>query len=148
MLGTLVMLTLFFGGGVLGTQVAARLAPGSVLADFASFLALPAGFIVGFVAWAGAALPAAIRQLRRMRRKERSGRAKEGGASRVTIPPGSFAFVPVCTIANALCGLIAGAASEHYSLIRVLAIYLSIGLAYGVLCWRLARIGLLPFPRE
>lgn len=51
---------LFFGGGFLGSQVSHALAPGSGLAEFISFLTLPAAFIIGIVFWAGSAIPAAL----------------------------------------------------------------------------------------
>jgi hypothetical protein len=60
-LGVPIFFGLFFGGGYVGILLSRELAPGSGLAEFVSFLALPAAFVVGIVAWAGAAIPAAVR---------------------------------------------------------------------------------------
>ena len=61
-----VVLGLFFGGGALGLWVAGAVAPDAPLAAFVSFLALPAAFMLGFVLWAGAALPGAWRRLQEL----------------------------------------------------------------------------------
>jgi hypothetical protein len=53
---------LFFGGGCLGIQVSRALAPDSGVAEFVSFLNLPNAFVIGIVAWAGAAIPSAVRR--------------------------------------------------------------------------------------
>lgn len=63
---------LFFGGGFGGIQVSHALVPDSALAEFVSFLALPAAFVIGIVAWAGAAIPGAVRRsIRLVRTRDR-----------------------------------------------------------------------------
>lgn len=137
-----ITLGLFFGGGYLGEQVARVLAPGSGLAEFVSFLAFPTAFAVGFVVWAGASIPSAIRRL--LMRSAPSGEKMDTTA---VVPPGSFAFIPVALV----CGLAAGAVVATISPVGfgwVLCLYAGLGLGYGVACWLFARTGNLPFPRE
>lgn len=141
-----IVLGLFFGGGALGLWVAGQLAPSSPLASLLSFLALPAAFMLGFVLWAGASLPAAWRRLRALRR------AKAGGVSvdlpPITVPPGSFAFVPAGLVLNSAVGLLVGMLSSNASFLATWALYALIGAAYGFVCWRLAKRGRLAFPNE
>ena len=139
---------LFFGGGYLGIQVSRLLAPGSGLAEFVSFLTLPAAFVLGIVAWAGAAIPGALRRFVLLVLKGvRSPAAKENG-SKATIPPGSFAFVPAALVPCLVAGTVVGALSSRLGFGWVLCLYAGLGLGYGVACWLLARTGYLPFPRE
>lgn len=139
---------LFFGGGYLGIQVSRALAPGSGLAEFVSFLTLPAAFVMGIVAWAGAAIPGAVRRfVLLVLKRDRSPSAKEKG-SKATIPPGSFAFVPAALATCLVAGMVVGALSLRLGFGWVLCLYAGLGLGYGVACWMLARAGYLPFPRE
>ena len=141
-----VVLGLFFGGGALGLWVAGAVAPDAPLAAFVSFLALPAAFMLGFVLWAGAALPGAWRRLQALRRAKASGIPAE--LPRVTVPPGSIAFVPAALIVNASAGLLVGMLSSTASILGAWALYSLIGVAYGIVCWQLAKRGLLAFPNE
>lgn len=52
---TIIVLTLFFGGGFVGEQLALAMAPSSGVSRLLGFLTLPASFMLGFVIWAGAA---------------------------------------------------------------------------------------------
>jgi hypothetical protein len=134
---------LFFGGGYLGEQVSRVVAPGSGLAEFVSFLAFPMAFVLGFVAWAGASIPGAVRRLV-------SGSAapdKKTGANAV-IPPGSWAFIPAALVIALVAGAVVGTRSPSPGFGWVLCLYGALGLSYGVACWLLARTGCLPFPRE
>ncbi|HUG27685.1 MAG TPA: hypothetical protein VMK53_05245 [Gemmatimonadales bacterium] len=144
--GTFLYLLLFFGSGVLGGQLARAMAPGSALAEFVSFLAFPAGFLFGVMAWAGAALPAALRSM--VRRLRMTGVTPAAPAQQPIIVPGSFAFVPTCVLTAAAAGVVAGVLSRTQGFAGVLGLYLLIGAGFGTLCWRLARSGVLPFPRE
>jgi hypothetical protein len=139
---------LFFGGGFLGIQVSRFLAPGSGLAEFVSFLTLPAAFVLGLVAWAGAAIPGAVRRfVLLVRKRDRSPSVKENG-TKAMIPPGSFAFVPAALVPCLVVGAVVGALSPRLGFGWVLCLYAGLGLSYGVVCWLLARTGYLPFPRE
>lgn len=143
-----IFLGLFFGGGFGGIQVSRALAPDSGLAEFVSFLAFPSAFVIGIVGWAGAAIPGALRRLLRLIR-ERNGSAT-GNETRPPpeIPPGSFAFVPAALFAGALSGLVVASVSTILGFGWVLGLYTALGLAYGVLCWKLAQTGYLSFPRD
>lgn len=143
-----ILFGLFFGGGFVGVQVSRVLAPESGLAEFVSFLAFPAAFIFGFVMWAGAAIPAAVRRLVRLVRE--GGRVSPGkdGVPESMIPPGSFAFVPAGLLTCTLAGGVVAMISRPFGFFWVLFLYTVLGLVYGVGCWRLARAGYLPFPRE
>jgi uncharacterized membrane protein YccF (DUF307 family) len=45
-------------------------------------------------------------------------------------------------------GAIVSAVSASFGFGWVLVLYAALGLTYGAACWRLARTGYLPFPRE
>ncbi|MFN2316050.1 MAG: hypothetical protein ABR551_07395 [Gemmatimonadales bacterium] len=147
-MAALLYLALFLGGGLLGSQLARAMAPGSGLAELVSFLALPAAFMVGIIAWAGAALPAMVRGLVRMIRDGGRRSRSDGRLDEPVIVPGSFAFVPVALVITGGAGLLVAILSRTHSFLAVLGLYLLIGAGYGSLCWRLARIGWLQFPRE
>lgn len=139
---------LFFGGGYLGIQVSHILAPDSGLAEFVSFLMLPTAFVIGIVAWAGAAIPSAVLRLVRLILKgDRAASVMEKG-SKATIPPGSSAFVPAALVPCLVAGAVVGSLSTRFGFGWVFSLYAVLGLGYGVVCWRLARTGYLPFPRE
>jgi hypothetical protein len=138
-----IFLGLFFGGGYLGILVSHFVAPESGLAEFVSFLAFPAAFVIGIFAWAGAAIPGAIRRL-----MLRSASSEKNTNANPVIPPGSFAFIPTALVIGLLAGAIVGAVSTSLSYRWVLCLYGGLGLSYGVACWLLARTGFLPFPRE
>jgi len=133
---------MFFGGGYLGIRLARALAPGSDLAEFVSFLALPAAFILGFIGWAGAAGIVAMKRL--LQRKAAPSRQPGG----VVIPPGSMAFIPPALVAGLAAGTVTGVLSSDTGFASSLLAYGSTGLGYGVACWLLARAGYLPFPTE
>lgn len=141
-------LLLFFGAGLLGSQLARAMAPGSGLAELVSFLAFPAAFMGGIFAWAGAALPAVIRGLVRLLILRGRVATSTRAATEPVIVPGSFAFLPVALLLTGAAGLVVGVLSSTRSFVAVLGLYLLIGAGYGSLCWRLARSGILPFPRE
>ena len=131
---------LFFGGGYVGIELSHGVAPGSAIAEFVSFLMLPAAFVIGIVAWAGASILSVVRRLVRLGLK--SDRPK------IAIPPGSFAFVPAALLTSLSAGAVAGVLSSRLGSGWVLGLYAGLGLVYGVACWMLARSGFLPFPRE
>ncbi|HEY5762874.1 MAG TPA: hypothetical protein VIS73_06675 [Rhodocyclaceae bacterium] len=141
-----VVLGLFFGGGALGLWLADQVASESAVAALVSFLALPAAFMLGFVLWAGAALPGAWRRFQTMRRAKVSGVPAD--LLPVAVPPGAFAFVPAALIVNAGAGLLVGMLASDVSSYGTWVLYLLIGAAYGITCWQLAKRGLLAFPNE
>lgn len=136
----LILLTLFFGGGFVGEQLAITLAPGSGFSRLLGFLALPASFILGFVVWAGAAAFALIRQLAK-------GGARPSQKQR-DIPPGANGFLWSSVLSCLFVGVLTGLLSKEHGFVFVSGVYVACGLVYGVLCWQLAKSGWLPFPRE
>lgn len=143
-LSLLLYLGLFFGGGWIGIRVSRMVAPDSGLAEFVSFLALPTAFMFGIVGWAGAAIPAAIRRLLR----RRAAQPVEASDSKPIIVPGSYAFVPAALATCVPAGMLVGVLSPDPGFAWVLLLFTTVGLAFGVSCWLLARAGYLQFPRE
>lgn len=143
-----IFLGLFFGGGFGGIHLARALAPGSGLAEFVSFVALPLAFMIGMLGWAGAAIPEAIRRLTRLIREKENPPPVEVTRPEPTIPPGSFAFVPAALIVSVPSGFVVASVSTDWGFASALCLYSALGLGYGVLCWKLAQTGYLPFPRD
>jgi hypothetical protein len=140
---------LFFGGGYVGTQMARLSAPGSYVAEFVSFLALPAAFAVGAVGWVGLSVPSAFRMLVRLvRGRQGAPPANEGQSRRAAIPSGSFVFVPAAFLSTTLSGAIVAAVPSSVGVAWVVGAYAAVGLGYGIACWGLARTGYLPFPTD
>jgi hypothetical protein len=149
-IGLLVILATFVGAGLLGMRLAALLAPASGLASAVSTLMLPLGVFLGLVAWLGAALllllPSAIRALLALLRGKRERTGQRAALDPLEVPPGSVVFVPTCTLCGASAGVIVGLVSPHWGFFSVVGLYLVLGLLFGILCWRLARAGYIPFP--
>lgn len=139
---------LFFGGGYLGILMSHFLVPESDFAEFVSFLTLPAAFIIGLVAWAGTAIPGAVRRFVLLVLQRHRSPTVIGNGQQATIPPGSSAFVPAALVTCLAAGTVVGAISTRLGFGWVLCLYAGLGLGYGVACWQLARAGYLPFPRE
>lgn len=139
---------LFFGGGYLGIQVSRILAPDSGIAEFVSFLTLPAAFIIGLGAWAGAAIPGAVRRFVLLVLQRHRSPSVMGNGPKATIPPGSSAFIPAALVTCLAAGTVVGVISTRLGFGWVLCLYAGLGLGYGVACWQLARTGYLAFPRE
>jgi hypothetical protein len=136
------MAILFLGGGVAGLGIARAVAPGSFVAEFFGTFALPLSFGIGMQAWLGTALVTeAWRTIRRGFRPL----AKTG---EVRIPPGSLVFVPVSVLLVGGAGLPIAVFGSSLGLLTTIALYLTLGVAYGVACWLYARNGYLPFPQE
>jgi len=141
-------LVLFFGGGFAGEQLAGILAPDASFAKFIGFFALPTSMILGFISWLGTASLIALK--RRMKRKDKQPEVQreEYLWGKTTIPPGSraFVFAPIipCVIVGALVGLL----STEYGFVQSFISYTGVGIVYGLLCWKAAENGYLPFPDE
>lgn len=137
-----VLVILFLGGGVAGLGIARSVAPGSFAAEFFGMFAFPLSFGIGMQAWLGMALVTdAWRTIRR-------GFRPAADAGKVRIPPGSFAFVPTSVLLIGCAGLLIGIFGSSLGLLTTVALYLTLGLVYGIACWLYARNGYLPFPQE
>lgn len=139
---------LFFGGGFAGDRLARLLAPSSALAEFVGFLVFPTAFAIGILAWVGASLPAAARRLMRLVRLRARPFSSDEKNPTGTIPPGSFAFVPVALVTCTLWGAVIAALSTELASGWVLCLYAALGLGYGLTCWKLAQTGFFGFPTE
>jgi uncharacterized membrane protein YccF (DUF307 family) len=51
-------------------------------------------------------------------------------------------------VASAISGFVAAAQSTRPGFLLTLTVYILVGVSYGIACWRLARVGYLPFPDE
>jgi hypothetical protein len=136
----IILLILFVGGGFAGEQLAIALAQGSGLSRLLGFLALPASFVFGFFAWAGAAAIVVVKWF--AKGGARSSQRPRG------IPPGASGFLWSSVLSCSLVGMLIGLLSNTHGFIVVFSSYFAVGVAYGALCWRLARSGWLQFPRE
>jgi hypothetical protein len=137
-----VLAILFLGGGVAGLGIARSVAPGSVAAEFFGMFAFPLSFGIGVQAWLGMALVTeAWRTIRR-------GFGPAATTGEVRIPPGSFAFVPISVLLVGGAGLLIAIFGSSLGVFATIALYLTLGLFYGVACWLYARNGYLPFPQE
>jgi hypothetical protein len=136
---------LFLGGGIVGAEMAHRLAPGSMFASFLSLMTLPLAFAAGMYKWLGFSVVAAVLEWFDRLAHVAFFRNAPRPAGNEAVPPGTIAFIPAALAATGGCGVIVGMVSSS-SFISTIGIYLVIGLIYGVLCWSLARKGFIPFP--
>ena len=136
-----VLALLFLGGGVAGLGIARWVAPGSFAAEFFGMFAFPLSFGIGMQNWLGLAL--VIEGWRTIRRGGR--RRPDSGEPR--IPPGSFAFVPISVLLVGGAGLLIALFGSSIGALATIALYLVLGLSYGIACWLYARNGYLPFPQ-
>src|SRR4030095_5572993 len=133
---------LFFGGAALGTALGHWCAPNSSILAIASFLVFPLSMFLGFPAWLGSAFITLIFNWGGRRKPDKATPRGE------FIPPGSWAFVPVTIGLFLPVALLAGFMAERMSFLATATLYLIVGGAYGIVMWRSARTGLLPFPEE
>jgi hypothetical protein len=129
----------FLGGGAFGTWLPAVLAPESWVATFAGMFAFPLAFIAGMQFWLGLALVLAV--WRRLRHGPRQPGPHE-------VPSGSIAFVPTSAALLTAAGIVVALCGSRIGALATVGLYAVLGLAYGTLCWQLARLGYLPFPTE
>ena len=137
--------SLFLGGGIVGAELAHRLAPGSMFASFLSLMTLPLAFAAGMYKWLGFAVVSAVLEWfdRLARAAFFTNAPRQTGSE--AVPPGTIAFIPAALAATGGCGVIVGMVGST-SFFDAIGIYLVVGLIYGVLCWSLARKGFIPFP--
>lgn len=140
-----VLLVLFFGGGFAGEQLASVLATDSPLAKFIGLFALPVSMILGFISWLGTASFIALKH--GIKRNDKIPR-EEYSWGKTTIPPGSRAFVIASIISCLVVGSLVGFLSTEYGFMQSFISYVGMGAAYGLLCWKAAANGYLPFPSE
>ena len=143
-----ILLVLFFGGGFVGEQLASFLAPDSSLAKFIGFFALPISMVLGIISWLGTASIIALK--RRMKRSDKRPelQREEYSWGKTTIPPGSRAFFIAAIITCVIVGALVGMLSTKHDFMQSFISYTGMGIVYGLLCWKAAENGYLPFPDE
>jgi uncharacterized membrane protein YfcA len=137
LLSILVVAVMFLGGGAADVGLAMWLAPGSQLASFVAFLALPFAFVISLVLWQGLTLLILLVRLIAGRR----GRAPREEAL-VTLRRKAIVMIPVPVVICAPVGLIVGLLGGGVLLST--AAFTVVGMAYGVGLWALAQKDLLP----
>ena len=138
---------LFFGGGIGGVGLASFVAPDSIIGNFIGLLALPLAFITGMNLWLGfALLTALLHGIRRLLSRDPKSLPPLMGDRGV--PPGAYSFVLSSLATSAASGLVMAFLATRLGFLATLALYLLVGLSYGVACWLLARTGFLPFSEE
>ena len=137
-----VTLGFLIGGAVLGAALAHWCAPNSGMLVVLSFLVFPLSMCLGFPAWLGSAF---LKLIFHGSPKQADGPFRRPAYS---IPPRSWAFVPVTLGIFLPVAMIAGLVAERLSFKGALLLYCVAGTLYGVGMWRSAKSGFLPFPNE
>jgi hypothetical protein len=137
----IVLATLFLGGGVAGAGLSHWLAPDSWAAQFVGLFSLSLPFAIGMNLWLGFAITTEL-----WRAVRRRGRPARGAAA--PVPPGAIAFVPTCVVLVGFAGILIAILGSSLGVVLTVALYLALGLLYGIACWLYARNGYLPFPHE
>lgn len=143
---------LFIGGGLAGIAIGNIVVADSETAIGLSGIMLPLGLILGLSAWVGVAIlsiPIILARRLLALRQSTVQETKKPADSPDPIGKGSFVFVVVstaiCALIGVVCALLSG---SGYPFVAIVPLYTGIGLLYGLLCWRLAWRGYLPFPDE
>jgi hypothetical protein len=129
---------MFLGGAGAGLGLATWRAPGSFAAQVVGMFTFSLPFAIGMQWWLGTALLLALWGL-----VTKGPRTPLPGE----VPGGAIVFVPVCAALVTTAGLLVGALATPRTIVATTALYLAVGVLYGVACWRLARSGYLPFPQ-
>jgi len=142
----LTLFGLLIGGAVAGGVMRLVVAPDSPVALGISCAMLPFALVSGLGLWLSTALWLGLARLIGSVFVSRW-RAPWGRGKRF-VPPGS-ALVLVTCVAYSIAGATAVAVvSSEARLVPTLALFGSGGLAYGVLAWRLARLGFLSLSED
>lgn len=154
----LLLAVLLFGGMAVGRWTAAILAHDHALAVFIGSFMLPLSLGIGMTMWYSIAHTVILSRLTKaVWTHWRAGRSdaqfrdsvKESlQGLRVDAPPGTFVFVPVSLVVCFIAGVLIAFAPAVSSRWLAIGICTGMGLAYGLLLWRLARSGKLPIPEE
>lgn len=131
----LILAIVFLGGTVAGQALVLATGSRSALAVVIGVLAIPAAFLIGMQLWLGFALLGALWNFFR-------GRSQTAGGE---IPAGALVFLPVTLVVLGFSGLLIALFGTDLGFLRTISLYLGVGVGYGLLCWRLARAGYLPF---
>lgn len=139
-LAALIAIVLFFAGGAVGSGLASALAPASGVTAMVSFLALPAAFMFSLVLWQGLT---AVTLLFRLLVRGRRDPARGTSEALRQLARKAWLLVPMPLLFACAAGLVAGVLGEA-GFFRVVAVYTTVGLVYGLVSYVLARRGMLP----
>ncbi len=137
------MLLVPIAGGAFGAFVGSRVAPDSPAGIGVSAVMLPLALFAGISLWFGAGMALGIVRLVTFAFLPPGRRLFERP---VSMPPGSAMFVPASLAIAGVAGVLVGVLSAEASVFSTTALYALVGLAYGLLAWRLARLGYLSPP--
>lgn len=133
---------LFLGGGTGGVGLNELLAPGSFVGAWIGLFTFPLVFAFGMQIWFGWALfrmlPLLIRYLRGL------------PVERPQWPaiPGSFVFFLLGSTMGPAAGIATALLPGTPGRLLAVAVWSAAGVAYGLVCWRLAHAGYLMPPEE
>ncbi len=132
------------GGGAGGALLGRAIAPDSGASVFISGAMLPVAVFLGVTLWLGSAVLFVAWQVAR----RLLGRREESAAirARLTVPPGSAAFVPSAVATSLAAACVVGVLSREAGLLEAIVLYGVVGLAYGLGAWWMARAGYFPAP--
>lgn len=147
-LRVLALLITLLAGSLVGSTLAGIVAPASADARVVGALALPAGLVLGMIAWFWVALSIlGARFVGRLRPGTSFEGARQAArASAEGVPPGSTMFVPASFIAALAAGIIIALIPGGTGFLHTVLLYSVAGLVWGVALRLLARRGLLPPP--
>jgi hypothetical protein len=130
------------GGGVLGAEIGHAVAPDSVPAMALTTVMLPLALFTGLALWLGSALfLSVLRLLGGLVGVSAKGRPTQANAP--FAPPGAIVLVLTAVASSSAAACAVSLLSSRATLLRTLVLYVAVGLAYGVVAWRLARMGFL-----
>ncbi|MGQ9898396.1 MAG: hypothetical protein ACUVR8_12685 [Acidobacteriota bacterium] len=132
-----VMASVFLGGGIIGFGLTVVLTAERSLARLFGLCALPLAFIAGAHLWLSYAL------LRGLAHLLRRGALPRFAQSDV-IPPGSEAFVFTSIATSTILGVIVALSPSRLGFLPTLAVFIVLGVGYGIICHLLGRNGFLP----
>lgn len=134
------------GGGVVAGFLFGRVvAPDSQASAFVSAIMLPVAVFAGVTLWLGGAIVFVVANVVKAAVSDRPA-ATAAVRERYALPPGSVAFVPASVVCALVAAFLVSTLSTEATLFRTSALYLLVGLAHGLVAWRLARSGYFPAP--
>ena len=135
------VLMLALGGGVLGAVLGNSMAPDSEVAMAISCAMLPLALLSGLGLWLTAALWLGILRLLGSVFVARWREPWE--KDKRFVPPGSVLVLATSTAYSIGAAIVVSAVSVKATLVSTLALFMVVGVLYGVVGWRLARSGFL-----
>ncbi len=142
----LTLIGLIIGGAILGAGMRFVVAPDSDVALLIGCAILPFALVSGLGLWLSAALGLGITRLVGSAFVSRW--RTPWGQGRRFVPPGSALIVGTCLAFSVGGAVVVAAVSSEATLLRTVVVFVAGGGAYGVVAWRLARLGFLSLNEE